>query len=139
MNIFQQYKQLTEKVSSLQDLANKYKSEARKHKGTNELGYHQAMADYHNALMSHHEKVGEHASAQKHEDAFDTHMEAIKKLSTHVKESEVVTERIDMPQGHEHIGDPISKDSKEGTGRKKSMMGQTSSLIQTIARILSKG
>lgn len=51
---------------------------------------------------------------------------------------EQVDERIDMPQGHEHIANPIADDSKEGTGKKKKMMGQTSSLVQTLAKIITK-
>lgn len=49
---------------------------------------------------------------------------------------EQVDERIKEPQGHEHSGDPISKDTEEGSGPKKKMMGNRTPL-EIIARILA--
>lgn len=53
-------------------------------------------------------------------------------------ESLNIQERINEPQGREHPGDPISKDTEEGSGPKKKMMGNRTPL-EIIAKILAKG
>lgn len=148
MNSVDKIKLIAEKVSSLEDLANRFHSKARRFKLKADRGdksqlikYHEAMIDYHDAMQKHSENEGLHSSAHNHEEALESHEEALKQLTRHSANESVeeITERIDKPQGHEHIGDPISDDSKEGKGRQKKMMGQTSSLVQTIAKIISKG
>lgn len=50
--------------------------------------------------------------------------------------SEELNERIKEPQGHKKSGDPISKDTDEGSGPKKKMMGNRTPL-EIIAKILA--
>lgn len=52
------------------------------------------------------------------------------------KNESFIEERINMPQGHERSGDPITKDSEEGSGPKKKMMGNRTPL-EIIAKILA--
>lgn len=50
---------------------------------------------------------------------------------------DVVTERINMPQGHKESADPISDDSATRIGRKKTQMGTKAASLEIIAKILA--
>lgn len=138
---------LNEETGNLVSLAHRWHDKARRLEYKVSRGdehqkeaYHEAMLTYHSLLSKFLEKTGDIEGAQEHARAAESHQDHIDSITKKVAEStEQIDERINKPQGHENIGDPISDDSKEGTGPKKKMMGQTSSLVQTIAKIIAKG
>lgn len=147
MNTFDKYVMLVES-ENLVNLAHRWHDKAKRLETKvtrgdehQKVAYHEAMVAYHSILAKHLEKEGDTKGAQEHENAVEAHEEHIKSVSKKlaVESVEQIEERINKPQGHEHTGDPISDASKQGTGPKKKMMGQTSGLVQTIAKIISKG
>lgn len=121
MNIYQKYKNLVEGVDY--DTGNGYTSRVVKTKAGKYVakffkhGEHMKDADYEGA------------------DLKDTHEFAADEIAHREKK---LFERINMPQGHENIPDPITDGATEKRGRVKKMMGNRMP-IEIIAKILAKG
>lgn len=130
MNLFEEYKALMEDAT-----VGVYHGDGRKavvkKTGT---GRHWVMM-FRNGKRSPDE---DYTTAKNEDDAHDFAQSEMRiPASKHVAENAELSERINMPQGHEIVPDRISNDTKDKRGRVKKMMGNRVPM-ELIARILAR-